>query len=80
MCDKCGKHTEDLYVVQAGMLCFHGDNGAGLGASHQTWWTGIIARSLGLFARLQPGDALRISKGDLLAQMTREVAGKAASG
>ena len=24
---------------------FHGDNGAGLGASHQTGWTGLIARS-----------------------------------
>ena len=24
---------------------FHGDNGAGLGASHQTGWTGVIARS-----------------------------------
>ena len=23
---------------------FHGDNGAGLGASHQTGWTGLIAR------------------------------------
>ena len=23
---------------------FHGDNGAGLGASHQTGWTGMIAR------------------------------------
>ena len=33
---------------------FHGDNGAGLGASHQTGWTGLIARSLDLFAR---GDA-----------------------
>ena len=22
---------------------FHGDNGAGLGASHQTGWTGIVA-------------------------------------
>ena len=31
---------------------FHGDNGAGLGASHQTGWTGIIARSLDLFARV----------------------------
>jgi hypothetical protein len=28
---------------------FHGDNGAGLGASHQTGWTGIIARVLDLF-------------------------------
>jgi hypothetical protein len=29
---------------------FHGDNGAGLGASHQTGWTGIIARAIHLFA------------------------------
>ncbi|WP_254508503.1 MGH1-like glycoside hydrolase domain-containing protein [Anatilimnocola floriformis] len=33
---------------------FHGDNGAGLGASHQTGWTGIIARILHLFATLTP--------------------------
>ena len=26
---------------------FHGDNGAGLGASHQTGWTGVIARASG---------------------------------
>lgn len=31
---------------------FHGDNGAGLGANHQTGWTGIIARTLHLFATL----------------------------
>ena len=29
---------------------FHGDNGAGLGASHQTGWTGTIARTLQVFA------------------------------
>jgi hypothetical protein len=29
---------------------FHGDNGAGLGASHQTGWTGVIARIMQLFA------------------------------
>lgn len=28
---------------------FHGDNGAGLGASHQTGWTGIVARMMHLF-------------------------------
>jgi Glycosyl hydrolase family 63 C-terminal domain len=28
---------------------FHGDNGAGLGASHQTGWTGLIARGMHLF-------------------------------
>ncbi|PYV21046.1 MAG: glucosidase, partial [Acidobacteria bacterium] len=26
--------------------CFHGDNGAGLGASHQTGWTGLVAKLL----------------------------------
>jgi hypothetical protein len=51
---------------------FHGDNGAGLGASHQTGWTGIIARTLDLFARSQPADWLQISKDDLAARMTRE--------
>jgi len=51
---------------------FHGDNGAGLGASHQTGWTGLIARSLDLFARGSAADWLRVSKGDLAARMTRE--------
>jgi hypothetical protein len=31
---------------------FHGDNGAGLGASHQTGWTGVIARILDLFGSM----------------------------
>jgi hypothetical protein len=50
---------------------FHGDNGAGLGASHQTGWTGIIARTLDRFARTQSADWLQISKDDLAARMTR---------
>ncbi len=37
---------------------FHGDNGAGLGASHQTGWTGVIARVLHLFATLTPETVL----------------------
>ncbi len=28
---------------------FHGDNGAGIGASHQTGWTGLIARLIQMF-------------------------------
>jgi hypothetical protein len=28
---------------------FHGDNGAGLGASHQTGWTGLVAKIIQLF-------------------------------
>ena len=28
---------------------FHGDNGAGLGASHQTGWTGLVAKLIQLY-------------------------------
>jgi hypothetical protein len=38
---------------------FHGDNGAGLGASHQTGWTGCVARILHLFASASAEDLLR---------------------
>ena len=51
---------------------FHGDNGAGLGASHQTGWTGVVARLLDLSARLTAEDLLATSKNDLVARMTRE--------
>jgi hypothetical protein len=51
---------------------FHADNGAGLGASHQTGWTGVIARTLDLFARLTPSDALQKGKSDVVSRMTRE--------
>jgi hypothetical protein len=51
---------------------FHGDNGAALRASHQTGWTGLIARSLDMFARLNPTHALQFSKTDLIARMTQE--------
>ena len=41
---------------------FHGDNGVGLGASHQTGWTGVIARLMHLFATLTPENALQAGK------------------
>ena len=41
---------------------FHGDNGAGLGASHQTGWTGIIARVMHLFATSTPEQVLELGK------------------
>lgn len=50
---------------------FHGDNGAGLGASHQTGWTGLIARILDLSARLTP-EAAMLPPAVLLGEMTRE--------
>jgi len=31
---------------------FHGDNGAGLGASHQTGWTGLVASLIQIFGVL----------------------------
>ena len=37
---------------------FHGDNGAGLGASHQTGWTGTIASLIHLFGSVSKKDVL----------------------
>ena len=41
---------------------FHGDNGAGLGASHQTGWTGIVARGMHLFATSTAEQFLELGK------------------
>ena len=41
---------------------FHGDNGAGLGASHQTGWTGIVARAMHLFATTTAEQMLLLGK------------------
>src|SRR5262249_25030809 len=38
---------------------FHGDNGAGIGASHQTGWTGLIAKLLQAFGSANPEEILR---------------------
>jgi len=38
---------------------FHGDNGAGLGASHQTGWTGVVAKLIQLFSSVSPEGVLR---------------------
>jgi hypothetical protein len=38
---------------------FHGDNGAGLGASHQTGWTGLVGRLLQTLGFLRPEDLLK---------------------
>ena len=54
---------------------FHGDNGAGLGASHQTGWTGTIARLLDLFGRVGPADVLLTPKERILERLVREQVG-----
>jgi mannosylglycerate hydrolase MGH1-like protein len=49
---------------------FHGDNGAGLGASHQTGWTGLIADVI----RRRHGEVVSI--GELLRALRDEAAGR----
>jgi hypothetical protein len=41
---------------------FHGDNGAGLGASHQTGWTGLVAKLIQLYGLLDPKRALEVGR------------------
>jgi hypothetical protein len=41
---------------------FHGDNGAGLGASHQTGWTGLVGTIIQLFGAMDPQRILEVGK------------------
>jgi hypothetical protein len=41
---------------------FHGDNGAGLGASHQTGWTGLVAKMIEIFGRIDGPQLLQAGK------------------
>jgi hypothetical protein len=52
-------HWRDLLLFHE---YFHGDNGAGIGASHQTGWTGIVARLMHLFGTSTPEQALALGK------------------
>jgi hypothetical protein len=51
---------------------FHGDNGAGLGASHQTGWTGAVAKLIELFGLL---DAKQLLEGGKAAAFEPEMSG-----
>jgi len=56
---------------------FHGDDGAGIGASHQTGWTGLIAPLIDLFARLDAKWVLETERAHVLARViTAQVAKK----
>ncbi len=48
-------HWRDLLLFHE---YFHGDNGAGLGASHQTGWTGAVARLIQLFGSVGAAEML----------------------
>jgi hypothetical protein len=48
-------HWRDLILFYE---YFHGDNGAGLGASHQTGWTGLVARLIQTLAQFDADTVL----------------------
>jgi hypothetical protein len=50
---------------------FHGDTGAGVGASHQTGWTGIVARLLHLFATTTSEQALELGKAAAITEVQK---------
>ena len=64
-------HWRDLILFYE---YFHGDNGAGLGASHQTGWTGSIAVLLDLFGRVDAKD-LELELGRVADRTVREQVG-----
>ncbi|MDH4347223.1 MAG: hypothetical protein OEW17_00315, partial [Gemmatimonadota bacterium] len=41
---------------------FHADNGAGLGASHQTGWTGLVAKLIQLFGSMDAEHVLEVGR------------------
>ena len=65
-------HWRDLILFYE---YFHGDNGAGLGASHQTGWTGLVAPLLDLFGRVDAKTVLETDRGRVMARVVREQVG-----
>jgi hypothetical protein len=64
-------HWRDLILFYE---YFHGDNGAGLGASHQTGWTGAIARIMHLFATTTSAQFLEQGRSQAAAHGERRTA------
>jgi hypothetical protein len=69
-------HWRDLILFYE---YFHGDNGAGLGASHQTGWTGIVARAMHLFATSTPEQFLELGKAAGVTEVASAPSGQARS-
>jgi hypothetical protein len=61
-------HWRDLILFYE---YFHGDNGAGLGASHQTGWTGLVAPLLDLFGRVDAQTMLETERARVMAGIVR---------
>jgi hypothetical protein len=65
-------HWRDLILFYE---YFHGDNGAGLGASHQTGWTGLIAFLMDIFGRIDEKWVLDTDQERRHARLVREQVG-----
>ncbi|HTP68339.1 MAG TPA: hypothetical protein VMJ35_05495 [Dongiaceae bacterium] len=52
---------------------FHGDNGAGLGASHQTGWTGLVAKLIELYSYLDSERILEMGRQAAFTDKTRSL-------
>jgi hypothetical protein len=68
-------HWRDLILFYE---FFHGDNGAGLGASHQTGWTGTIAFAMDFLARLDAKALLATDREQVTTRFVKELVGGAA--
>jgi len=64
-------HWRDLVLFYE---YFHGDNGAGLGASHQTGWTGCIAALQAFFNRITAADLLKVKKEEIIDDVIQQQA------
>jgi len=65
-------HWKDLILFYE---YFHGDNGAGLGASHQTGWTGLVAGLLDLFGRIDAKTLLESERVKVAEKLVQEQVG-----
>jgi len=72
-------HWRDLILFYE---YFHGDNGAGIGASHQTGWTGLVSTMICLFGAITADEFLhdRGASFDRLAQVHGGIGAGALSG
>jgi hypothetical protein len=67
-------HWRDLILFYE---YFHGDTGLGIGASHQTGWTGIVARAMHLFATTTPQQVLELGKAAAITEVATRPARRA---
>jgi hypothetical protein len=70
-------HWRDLILFYE---YFHGDNGAGLGASHQTGWTGLIAFLMDVFGRFDKKWILDTDRERVRARLVKEQVGGEGAG